>query len=168
MVTLIGLDQATKYWAEMTLTLGGPSIHVFGDFLMFTLVYNVGGAMGTNFGSSTYYLVVALLVLPGLMYYAYRHRHDLTLLLPLAFIISGATGNVIDRIRYGRVVDFIDVDFPNLFGLTRWWTLNIADACISVAATYLLIRFFFFTSADSPPPASRDSDRQAPADSDRH
>ena len=129
-----------------------PSISVLNDFFTLTLVYNEGGAMGTSFGSSTYYLVISLLVLPVLLYYIYRHRAELDLAVPLAFISGGAIGNLIDRIRLGRVIDFLDIDFliNRLWGDDRWWTFNIADACISVAIVYLVIRLFFFTR----PPAA--------------
>jgi len=134
------LDQITKIWAVDALT-GQPSKSIIGDFLMFTLVYNEGGAMGTNFGPSGYYLITALIILPLLLYYIYANRTYKMIALPLSFIASGALGNVIDRIRIGKVVDFIDVDFfdLSLFGyrLERWWTFNIADAAITCAIVFI-------------------------------
>ncbi len=142
---VVAIDQATKFWAVSNLANRG-SVHILGDFLMFTLVYNVGGAMGTRFGSSTYYLVIALILLPFIIYYIYRYRNRPILSWPLALIAGGAIGNIIDRLRLGRVVDFIDVDFFNIgfLGLTRWWTFNIADAAITCAIIYLLIVAIFF------------------------
>lgn len=109
---------------------------------MFTLVYNEGGAMGTNLGSSMYYLISASLILLFVLYYIYANRTKLQLSIPLSFIAGGAIGNLIDRIAYGKVVDFIDVDFfdIDLFGyqLQRWWTFNIADSAISCSIVYLL------------------------------
>ena len=149
MVILAGvvlLDQATKLWAVATLT-GQPPIKVLGDFLMFTLIYNEGGAMGTRIGPSTYYLIMALVVLPFVFYYIFRNRHTPVVSLPLAFIAGGAIGNLIDRIRLGQVVDFIDVDFFNIsigsFELDRWWTFNVADSAISCAIVFLIIHMFF-------------------------
>jgi len=156
---MVALDQATKYWAVTTLTIGGPSIRLIGDFFMLTLIYNEGGALGTNFGSSTYYLVISLVVLLCLIYYTWRRRQELSVVLPLALIISGAAGNFIDRIRLGRVVDFLDVDFFDVFGITRWWIFNVADACISVAVLFLLVKLFFFTPEHptSTPPDTKSS-----------
>lgn len=118
---------------------------------MFTLVYNQGGAMGTSFGPSGYYLVTAVVILPFLFWYIWRHRTELKMSIPLACIAGGAIGNVIDRIRIGKVVDFIDVDFfdINLFGfhLDRWWTFNIADAAITCAIVYVLFGMLFPTKA---------------------
>lgn len=141
MVALTLADQLTKSWAIANLSQQPPR-QVLGDFVMFSLVYNEGGAMGTAFGSSTGYLIIALLILPLLGYYLYRYRESVTIALPLAFICGGALGNVIDRIRFGRVTDFIDVDIPDIsifgFQLERWWTFNIADAGITCALVWLV------------------------------
>jgi signal peptidase II len=110
---------------------------------MLTLVYNEGGALGTNFGSSTYYLVSSVLILVIVLYYLVINRQAATVALPLAFIAGGAIGNIIDRIRLGMVTDFVDVDFfdIDLFGyhLDRWWTFNVADAAISCSIVFLLL-----------------------------
>lgn len=110
---------------------------------MFSLVYNEGGAMGTQFGPSVYYLIMALVVLPFLLFYLYRHRFQAIISLPLAFIAGGAIGNLIDRVRLGKVIDFIDVDFfdIDLFGfhMERFWTFNIADSAISCAIVFLIV-----------------------------
>ena len=144
-LVVIFLDQFTKIWAVSNLS--DKSIQLLGDFLRFTLVYNKGGAMGTNFGSPTVYLILALAILPLLAYYIYQYRNYYYFSIPLTLIASGAVGNLADRIRLGQVVDFIDVDFfdINLFGfsLERWWTFNIADAAISCAITYLLLLIIF-------------------------
>ncbi len=138
---VVAFDQITKIWAVDALTYGNP-IEVIGQFFMFTLVYNEGGAMGTNLGSSNYYLISASLILLFVLYYIYANRSKLMLSVPLSFIAGGAIGNLIDRIAYGKVVDFIDVDFfdIDLFGfqLQRWWTFNIADSAISCSIVYLL------------------------------
>jgi len=146
-VAVVLVDQLTKVWAVANLS-GAPSLQVLGDFLQFTLVYNEGGAMGTRFGSSTYYVVMAVIVLPVLMIYVYRTREQKCLSIPLACIASGALGNLIDRIYMGKVVDFIDVDIPDItlwsYHLERFWIFNIADAAISCAIVFLLIYTFFF------------------------
>ena len=141
------LDQITKVWAVADLT-DQPSQQVWGDFLRFTLVYNMGGAWGPDLGSSSYYLTVALVILPVLGFYLYQYRNDPYLFSwPLAFIIGGAIGNVMDRIRIGKVVDFIDVDFFEMhiggFHLDRWWTFNVADASITCALIFLIVVLLF-------------------------
>jgi signal peptidase II len=139
-------DQLTKIWAVSAL-YGQPPLKVWGDFLMFSLVYNEGGAMGTKLGPSTYDLVMALVVLPFVLYYIYRNRQTPAISLPLSFIAGGAIGNLIDRFRYGQVVDFIDVDFFDIsigsFQMDRFWTFNIADSAISCAIVFLIFHMFF-------------------------
>jgi len=99
--------------------------------------------MGTRLGPSVSYLVMAVVVLPFLLYYIYRNRNDLLHSLPLSLIAGGAVGNLIDRIRLGKVIDFVDADFfdINLFGyrMDRFWVFNVADAAISCAIVFLLI-----------------------------
>lgn len=103
--------------------------------------------MGTNFGSSTYYLVSGSLILIFLLWYIYTNRQNTLFSWPLSFIAGGAIGNLIDRIQSGQVVDFIDVDFFDIdifgFQLQRWWTFNIADAAISCSIVFLIIVMLF-------------------------
>jgi signal peptidase II len=147
------VDQITKIWAVDRLA-GQPSVPVLGEFFKLTLVYNEGGAMGTSFGTSTWYLIIALIIIPILFYYLYIYRAALSFAIPLAFICGGAIGNLIDRFRLGRVVDFLDVDFFDInflgFQLDRWWTFNIADAAISCALVFLLIKVLFFPPTKQP------------------
>lgn len=151
-------DQLSKRWALGNLIEGRP-LAIIDDLLMFTLVYNEGGAMGTNLGSPWIYLVLAILILPLLAYYMIRHSEQMRMTVPLALIAGGAIGNVADRIRLGRVVDFIDVDIPDvhLFGyhLERWWTFNIADAAISCGILVLVILSFMSAQQAPPPPSDQ-------------
>ena len=139
-------DQVSKLWAVHYLS-AQSSVEVLGDFFMLTLIYNEGGAMGTSFGSPIYYLVTSLLILIFVFYYLYTNRDNLHFAVPLACIAGGAIGNIVDRIRLGKVIDFIDVDFFDIsfLHLERWWTFNIADAAISCSIAYLLIRVVFFS-----------------------
>ncbi|MFQ5607026.1 MAG: signal peptidase II [Candidatus Zixiibacteriota bacterium] len=140
-LSVAALDQATKLWAVRALQ-DQPPLPALGDFLRFTLVYNEGGAMGTNFGGSVYYLIIGILILGVILYYLWLYRFSLRYTIPLSLISAGAVGNLIDRIRLGMVIDWIDVDFIdlNLFGyeLERWWTFNVADASISLALVYII------------------------------
>lgn len=145
-VSSVLIDQITKFWALHELA-SGNSIEVLGNFFKFTLVYNMGGAMGTNFGSPTYYLISSILILLFVLYYIYANSENKTLAYPLSFIAGGAIGNIIDRLVNGMVIDFIDIDFfdINIFGfyLERWWTFNLADAFISCSIVYLLYQIIF-------------------------
>jgi len=150
-VTVIVLDQVTKIWAVSALS-GQPSVRILGDFLMFTLVYNEGGAMGTRLGPSASYMIMAFVVLPFLLYYIYRNRNDLMFSLPLSCIAGGAVGNLIDRIRFGKVIDFVDADFFDIhlldFHMNRFWVFNVADAAISCSIVFLLVFLFWSHKRD--------------------
>lgn len=147
------LDQLAKVWAVSYL-FDKPSVEVLGQFFMLTLVYNEGGALGTSFGSSTYYLISSTLILIFVLYYLFVNRNSARIAYPLAFTAGGAVGNIIDRIRMGKVIDFLDVDFfnVNLFGyhLDRWWTFNVADAAISCSIVFLLVNIVFFGKRHRP------------------
>jgi len=149
----VAVDQLTKLWA-MSCLGGKSSVEVLGRFLMFTLVYNKGGALGTNFGSSTYYLVSSLLILTIVLYYLVVNRNNTTIAYPLSFIAGGALGNIIDRLLLGKVIDFLDMDFFNInllgYHIDRWWTFNIADAAISCSIIFLLASLIFTRRKKSP------------------
>ena len=144
--TVAALDQVTKIWAVNYLSQAS-SVKVLGEFLMLTLVYNEGGALGSNLGPSLAYLIVSILIFTLVLFYIYSHRDSKSLSFALSFIAGGALGNIIDRLRIGKVVDWIDFDFIdiNLLGyqLDRWWTFNLADAAISCAIVFILAGLIF-------------------------
>jgi signal peptidase II len=150
-------DQVSKILAENYLQ-PGQAVRVIGNFLRFQLTFNTGGALGTNLGDGPFYLIASLLVLGALVFLAYVNRRQRKVFMSLAIVAGGAIGNIIDRIRVGRITDFIDVDIPNIniFGmkLERWWTFNVADAAITVGVIVLLIKLIF----------SQNPDRKAAAD----
>jgi signal peptidase II len=132
-------------------------INVIGSFLRITFVENPGMAFGIDLGISSklFLSIFSIVASIGILYYLYKVRNDgLVLKLSLALILGGALGNLIDRIFYGviygyaplfygRVVDFIDVDFfnINLFGYSydRWPIFNVADMSVSVGVIILLL-----------------------------
>lgn len=139
-------DQITKIWAMGALQ-PGQSIEVWGDFFMITLVYNEGGALGTRLGGSTYYLIASSLILLFVLYYTWVNARSRLISYALAFVAAGALGNIIDRIRLGYVIDFLDFDFFDItigsWSVHRWWAFNIADAAITCAIVFLIIRMLW-------------------------
>lgn len=157
-------DQATKLWIKgITLpSIGlhvdgyqyGASTQVLGDFLRLTYIENPGMAFGIDVGGKLYFSIFSVLASAGILVYLLKARHErLAFRVALALILGGAVGNLIDRVFYGvlfqeaglfygRVVDFIDVDFfnVNLFGyhLSRWPVFNIADAAVTVGVLLML------------------------------
>lgn len=114
---------------------------------MVTLVHNEGGALGTRLGGSTYYLIASSLILLFVLYYIWVNAQSKLVSLSLAFVAAGALGNIIDRIRLGYVIDFLDFDFFDIsigsWSIHRWWAFNIADAAITCAIVFLIIRMLW-------------------------
>jgi signal peptidase II len=144
-ILVILSDQATKL-----LILGnlaeGERVSIIGDLLYFQFVFNEGGAMGTSLGPSWIYTVLTLAALALIVRYFIKDKSDgVSIKVPLALILGGAVGNLIDRIRFGRVIDFIDVDFPDIpfLGITRWWTFNVADAAITCGLVIFVVILLF-------------------------
>uniref|UniRef100_B0SWX5 Lipoprotein signal peptidase n=1 Tax=Caulobacter sp. (strain K31) TaxID=366602 RepID=B0SWX5_CAUSK len=139
-IATIVLDQISKAWILVTLgTTQGASQPVFGP-LYLTLVHNQGMSFGLFRGSevSRWLLTIfSAAVVVGLAIWARKAVKPL-MAAGLGLIIGGAFGNnLIDRIRYGYVVDFIDVSrmhFP--------WVFNVADSAITVGVCLLLLDSF--------------------------
>lgn len=163
-IIVLVADQVTKYIALSTLKLGLP-IEVLGDYLRWTLTFNPGGAFGMKLGGTAYYLISSLVIFGFLVYYIWRNRHISFIAVPLTIVAGGAVGNIIDRIRFGEVVDFIDCEFIDInigsYHLDRWPIFNIADMAIScgIFATILLILYH----SRKHPESAADPDGKDPA-----
>jgi signal peptidase II len=146
-------DQLTKLWVVRYLAEGGRT-QFWGQFFQLKLVYNRGGALGTELGGSYFYLVTSLLILGLVIYFIIANKNVPLITVPLSFIAGGAIGNIIDRIRLGHVTDFLDFDFFDfdIFGLhvERWWTFNLADSAITVGVIALLIYIIFLSKSPGP------------------
>lgn len=158
-VAVLVLDQVTKYIALSTLTLGQP-VQVIGDYLRWTLAYNPGGAFGMRLGGPNYYLISSLIVFAILIFYVIKNRHITFISIPLALVSGGAAGNIIDRFRYGEVVDFIDCEFIDIsigsYNLDRWPIFNIADMAVSCGIIITII-FMMYHSKKAPAEQEDDS-----------
>lgn len=141
---VILLDQVTKLLI-LNKFVEGDAVSIMGDLLYFRFVYNEGGAMGTSLGPSWLYTILTLAALALIIRYFIKDKSDgSSIKMPLTLIFGGAVGNLIDRIRYGKVVDFIDIDIPDIpfLGITRWWTFNVADAAITCGLVIFVIGIF--------------------------
>lgn len=154
---LVLADCTTKQVAAERLEPEHVPHEVLGDVVRFTLAYNPGASFSVSLGEHTRWILTALAfgVLGALMVqYRRAAPHDRTLALALAFIVAGASGNLLDRLRRPRgVVDFIDIGV----GDVRFWTFNLADVavfCGAVLLANLLIRRDRDEGLVSSPPAS--------------
>lgn len=158
--TIIVTDQATKLSIVESMRLH-ESIPIVPDFFSLTYIRNPGAAFGLLAGSSNafrmvFFGVTSLFALGLLGTILYRlPEKDWMGQLSIAGILGGAIGNLIDRLRYGEVIDFLDV----YAGSYHWPAFNVADSAISVGVVFLIIHFAF-EKQDAPllpqqlPPAS--------------
>ncbi len=139
-VPVIILDQLTKAWILATLRIheGFPVIDGFFDIVH---VRNPGAAFGFLAGvspvfRSVFFLSVTLAAIILILHYLRASGNDEpSLVISLALILAGAGGNLIDRIRFGEVVDFLDI----YVGIHHWPAFNVADAAITTGASLLAL-----------------------------
>jgi signal peptidase II len=130
-------DQLTK-WAVLANFAYGERLQITG-FLNLVLVYNKGAAFSMFADASgwqTPLLIAFALVAAGIVgYLIVKNPHKRLLCLGLALILAGAIGNVIDRLRYGHVVDFLDFHAMGW----HWPAFNVADSAITIGAVLLIL-----------------------------
>jgi signal peptidase II len=140
---ILALDQLTKVLVARNLALG-ESLKVVPGLVNFTMVRNTGMAFGLLSGSDVPYksfvvTLMSLLAMAAVAYFALRAETKAWMArVGLWCILGGAFGNIIDRVRLGYVVDFVDV----FYGNAHWPAFNLADACISVGVGLLLLDSF--------------------------
>ncbi|MCH9716333.1 MAG: signal peptidase II [Gammaproteobacteria bacterium] len=137
-VFVVLLDQLTKYWAMMHL-MPYESVAVFPMF-SWTLAFNSGSAFSFLAESGSwhtwFFSGFSALVSIGLIVWIIRLAPKLfTQMLALALILGGAVGNLIDRIRLGYVIDFLDVFYKT----HHWPVFNLADSAICIGGVWLAI-----------------------------
>ncbi|MCG3204733.1 MAG: Lipoprotein signal peptidase [Elusimicrobia bacterium] len=134
---VLGLDWGSKALVRARLPLGAE-VSIF-PFFSLTHVENTGIAFGLFQGRNLFFLVLGLSVMTGLIIYAVRLRHeDRFTSLVLAGVLGGALGNLLDRIFYGAVTDFLDF----YWGSHHWPSFNVADSTICVGMVLLAYKAF--------------------------
>ncbi|MBX7146311.1 MAG: signal peptidase II [Alphaproteobacteria bacterium] len=140
-ITVIFCDQATK-WVILSEFSTSPRIIEVTSFFNILLVWNRGVSFSLFSSSHPYspwiLSAVALIVVVILLYWLKRTTHCLSSL-ALGFIIGGAIGNIIDRLRFQAVVDFLDFHL----GDYHWPAFNVADMAITFGIALLLIDVWF-------------------------
>ena len=137
---VVALDQISKLWVNSHLDLN-ETIPLVGC-LSLTHARNTGSAFGL-FANQAFLLtlvaIVGLVVI--LLFYRYLSKSNILGILALGLVFGGALGNLIDRLRFGYVTDFVDV---RLWGDFHWPAFNVADSAITVGSIVLAI-FVFLT-----------------------
>jgi signal peptidase II len=139
-LVVIALDQSTKLMIQQTLPLH-KTVEIFPGFFNLIHVRNTGGAFGIFGGEKgpvgSVLFVVASLIAVGILVVLFLRvkEHEKTLAFSLALLLSGAIGNLIDRVSYGEVVDFLDFHVSS----THWPAFNIADSAISIGIALMAL-----------------------------
>ena len=123
------LDRVTKIVAVSNMSYG-QSIKILPNIFHFTFVLNNGTAFGLFKGANSALAVLSVLVITLIIFYVLKNK-AVANSLALGLILGGAIGNLFDRMRFGYVIDFID--------LHLWPVFNVADSCITVGAVLLFV-----------------------------
>jgi signal peptidase II len=138
-VVVIALDQITK-GAISSRFLMHESYGVINGFFNLVYVMNPGAAFGFLASASAafryvFFIGVTVIAVSLIIYYLVKSQPDrIITVISLTLIFAGAVGNLIDRIRFGAVVDFLDV----YIGTWHWPAFNVADSAITVGAILMI------------------------------
>ncbi len=135
-IVVIVLDQLSKYYIQTNMELNS-SIPVIEGLFSITYIQNTGAAFSLLQGKTIILILIQVFVILAILVYVFLKKNPLhwTLLLSLAFIVGGGAGNLIDRVRFGYVVDYLHFHF--------WPIFNIADISVCIGCGLLIIYVFF-------------------------
>jgi signal peptidase II len=139
-IAVIVLDQITKAVITEKLFMYG-SHKVIDGFFSLVYVMNPGAAFGFLAGAPEifrylFFISVTVLAILLIIYYILKSKsQDVLMVISLTLIFGGAVGNLIDRIRFGAVVDFLDF----YIGAWHWPAFNVADSAISIGAVLMIL-----------------------------
>ena len=125
---ILSLDQLTKFFISSKIQLNDTLPVIKGVFGL-SLIHNRGAAFGI-FKNQVYIFVITSVVAIILIYFGLKdNRHNKYYVVSLSLILAGALGNLIDRLRFGYVIDFLNFYI--------WPVFNVADSAITVGAILL-------------------------------
>ena len=128
---IIFLDQLTKFLIKQNFQLN-KSIPVIKNILYFTYVTNTGSAFGLFKGINPIFMIFSIMVIIAIFYFMSQIMQNERLLqFSVGLLLGGTIGNLIDRISYGSVIDFIDFRI--------WPVFNIADSAVTVSIILLIV-----------------------------
>ncbi|MDD5128203.1 MAG: signal peptidase II [Candidatus Omnitrophica bacterium] len=132
------LDQLSKFLAVNFLQLNVP-FALIKDFLYLTLVHNRGAAFGILKNQLSLFIAISFFAILFIFIYLRNKKNSFLLKLSLSLILSGAAGNLIDRLRFGYVIDFLDFKV--------WPVFNLADSALTIGALLLSWELLFVKDA---------------------
>ena len=130
---VVVLDQVAKAWLVANVS-PGDVVSVIGDYVRLVFHQNSGALFGLFRDNAVLFGIVSLGVVGLIVAYHARSGRSFYLSISLGLLLGGAIGNLVDRLRLGYVVDFVDIGIGDL----RFFTFNVADAAISTAIVMLV------------------------------
>ncbi len=137
-IVVVVLDQLSKGWIVANLDPGEAMV-VLGEWLRLVHGQNSGILFGMLPQSAPIFAVVSIGVTALIVVYHAKTGHGIVTTIALGLLLGGAIGNLVDRLRYGYVVDFVDMGI----GSWRFYTYNLADACITTSIVLLIVMAVF-------------------------
>lgn len=134
LVLLLVLDQISKLWIINNFTLG-QSLSIIEGIFSITYIQNQGAAFGILQGRFWFFILAALFVISLVSYYNIKYAPPIFMQYISGLIVGGAVGNLIDRILYNAVIDFVSIGWFPVF--------NIADIGIVCGSIGLFLYLFF-------------------------
>lgn len=133
---VIVFDQISKYFIQTNMDLN-DSIAIIEGLFSITYIQNTGAAFSLLQGKTMILIIIQMLVVLAIVIYVSIKKNMLrrTLIVSLALIVGGGVGNLIDRVHYGYVIDFLHFHF--------WPIFNVADISVCVGCGLLIIYVFF-------------------------
>lgn len=132
-ILIVAFDQITKYFAEKNLA-DGKIVPFLPGFVQFRYAQNTGMAFSMLSGARWIFVVITIIVCGGVMWFLFSNRaKSLWVYWSLGVVLAGGVGNLIDRARFGYVVDFIEPTFVNFA------VFNIADCAVTCGAAVLVV-----------------------------
>ncbi len=136
--SVVFFDQLTKYLALNYLQLNKP-VALVNNFLYLTLVCNRGAAFGLFKNQLLLFVAISLCVILFIFVRLKNKKNPMLFNISLSLILAGSVGNLIDRLRFGCVIDFLDFRF--------WPVFNLADSALTVGAVLLSWELLFDKNA---------------------
>jgi len=134
----VTLDQISKYIVSTNMEIG-DSFGFIKHIINITYITNTGAAFGVLKDHRWVFIIssaIAILMMMAILGYFIRKKEHFWLQIALALMVSGGLGNMIDRVLYGKVIDFLEFDFVN-FAI-----FNVADSCVTVGCAICIIYIF--------------------------
>ena len=152
--SVILLDQITKMWVDKTMRIYETNTIVPG-LLDLYYIRNTGAAFGflssSHEGFRIPFFILVSVFAVGIILFLFYKLEESEAIMPVALslVLGGAIGNLLDRIRFGEVIDFLLIHYKAF----RWPAFNVADIAITVGVFLMVLRIFLFKEREPGKPA---------------